>query len=110
MRNIIKSLKSEFAPVTVHAHCDIPCGIYDPAGAVLAQFAVPVESYTAPIGKLFVTVEPAAPSAAPTATPTMMATRAGSDPPSPWNRLPTPPNTAPSPVAGLSFADVLLIP
>ena len=40
MRNVIKSLKSEFAPITVHAHCDIPCGIYDPAGAVLAAKTV----------------------------------------------------------------------
>jgi anti-sigma-K factor RskA len=55
------------------ADADVPCGDFrsDPAGAVLAQFAVPVESYTAPIGKLFVTVEPAAPSAAPTG-PTVM--------------------------------------
>ena len=36
MRNIIKTLRAEFAPVCVHAHCDIPCGIYDPAGAVTA--------------------------------------------------------------------------
>ena len=52
---------------------DVPCGEFrsDPAGAVLAQFVVPVESYTAPIGKLFVTVEPEAPSAAPTG-PTVM--------------------------------------
>jgi len=52
---------------------DVPCGEFrsDPAGAVLAQFVVPVESYTAPIGKLFVTVEPAAPSAVPSG-PTVM--------------------------------------
>lgn len=39
---------------------DVPCGEFttNPEGAVLAQFVVPVESYTAPIGKLFVTVEP----------------------------------------------------
>src|SRR5262245_56828034 len=38
----------------------VPCGEFkaDQQGAVLAQFVVPVESYTAPIGKLFVTVEP----------------------------------------------------
>jgi hypothetical protein len=55
------------------ADTDVPCGEFrsDPAGAVLAQFAVPVESYTAPIGKLFVTVEPAAPSAVPSG-PTVM--------------------------------------
>jgi anti-sigma-K factor RskA len=52
---------------------DVPCGEFrsDQAGAVLAQFAVPVESYTAPIGRLFVTVEPATPSAVPTG-PTVM--------------------------------------
>jgi len=39
---------------------NVPCGEFkaDEQGAVLAQFVVPVESYTAPIGKLFVTVEP----------------------------------------------------
>jgi anti-sigma-K factor RskA len=36
-----------------------------PDGAVQAQFLVPVESYTAPIGKLFVTVEPAVPPTTP---------------------------------------------
>ena len=30
----------QFAPVTVHAHCDVPCGIYDPSGAVLAAKTV----------------------------------------------------------------------
>jgi hypothetical protein len=35
-------------------------------GAVEAQFAVPVESYTAPVRELFVTVEPAGPPGAPT--------------------------------------------
>src|SRR5262249_39722994 len=39
--------------------------------AVVAQFVVPVESYTAPISNLFVTVEPAAPSDVPTG-PTVM--------------------------------------
>ena len=39
----------------------VPCGDFraGPGGAVQAQFAVPVDAYTAPIGKLFVTVEPA---------------------------------------------------
>jgi hypothetical protein len=39
----------------------VPCGDFraGPDGAVLAQFAVPVDAYTAPIGELFVTVEPA---------------------------------------------------
>jgi len=52
---------------------DVPCGEFraDPAGAVLAQFVVPVESYTAPLGKLFVTVEPASLPATPTG-PTVM--------------------------------------
>ncbi len=40
MNSIIKKLTAEFASVTVHAHCDIPCGIYDPAGAVLAAKTV----------------------------------------------------------------------
>jgi anti-sigma-K factor RskA len=35
-------------------------------GDVQAQFAVPVESYTAPVRKLFVTVEPAGPPGVPT--------------------------------------------
>jgi len=39
----------------------VPCGDFRarPDGTVLAQFSVPVDAYTAPIGKLFVTVEPA---------------------------------------------------
>ena len=28
----MKNLFSEFTPVTVYAHCDVPCGIYDPSG------------------------------------------------------------------------------
>jgi len=31
---------------------------FAPDGTVQAQFQVPVDAYTAPIGKLFVTVEP----------------------------------------------------
>ena len=51
----------------------VPCGQFTSGadGAVVAQFVVPVESYTAPISKLFVTVEPAAPSDVPTG-PTVM--------------------------------------
>ena len=51
----------------------VPCGQFaaNAQGAVLAQFVVPVESYTAPIGKLFVTVEPAALPDRPTG-PTVM--------------------------------------
>jgi len=46
----------------------VPCGDFGvrPEGTVQAQFRVPVEAYTAPIGKLFVTVEANAPAAAPT--------------------------------------------
>ncbi len=52
---------------------DVPCGEFraDRTGAVLAQFVVPVESYTAPLGKLFVTVEPSSLPATPTG-PTVM--------------------------------------
>jgi anti-sigma-K factor RskA len=41
---------------------DVPCGQFrvDADGRSLTQFAVPVDSYTAPIAKLFVTVEPKA--------------------------------------------------
>jgi len=37
----------------------VPCGDFHPSpdGAVVAQFAVPVESYKGPVGQLFVTVE-----------------------------------------------------
>ena len=42
---------------------DVPCGDFArPDGSVVAQFPVPVESYTAPIGRLFVTVEAPTPS------------------------------------------------
>jgi anti-sigma-K factor RskA len=46
----------------------VPCGDFRAAadGTVLAQFSVPVDAYTAPIGKLFVTVEPAGPGERPT--------------------------------------------
>jgi anti-sigma-K factor RskA len=52
----------------------VECGQFNaPAdGITRTQFVVPVESYTAPIGKLFVTVEPSAPTPAPTG-PTVMA-------------------------------------
>ncbi|MFM9165553.1 MAG: superoxide dismutase, Ni [Candidatus Limnocylindrus sp.] len=36
----MRNLFAEFTPVTVHAHCDVPCGIYDPSGAVLAAKTV----------------------------------------------------------------------
>ena len=46
----------------------VPCGDFraQPDGRVLAQFSVPVDAYTAPIGKLFVTVEPAGAGEQPT--------------------------------------------
>ena len=46
----------------------VPCGDFRvrPDGAVTAQFPVPVETYTAPLGKLFVTEEPEPPPPAPT--------------------------------------------
>ena len=46
---------------------DVFCGDFraTPEGAVQAQFAVPVESYTAPLGGLFVTVEPTGPPTEP---------------------------------------------
>jgi nickel superoxide dismutase len=36
----MRNLFAEFAPVVVHAHCDVPCGIYDPSGAVIAAKTV----------------------------------------------------------------------
>jgi nickel superoxide dismutase len=37
----VTKLASLIAPKAVaHAHCDVPCGIYDPAGAVLAAQTV----------------------------------------------------------------------
>ena len=52
---------------------DVPCGdfVAGADGAVRAPFPVPVESYTAPIAGLFVTVEPRAQSDHPTG-PTVM--------------------------------------
>ena len=49
------------------------CGEFgvDPAGTIVAQFPVPVESYTAPIAKLFLTSE-STPRAAAPAGPTVM--------------------------------------
>ena len=51
----------------------VPCGQFTAGkdGAVVSQFVVPVESYTAPIAKLFVTVESAAPADTPSG-PTVM--------------------------------------
>ena len=36
----MRNLFAEFKPVKVHAHCDVPCGIYDPSGAVVAAKTV----------------------------------------------------------------------
>jgi nickel superoxide dismutase len=36
----MRNLFAEFTPVTVHAHCDVPCGIYDPSSAVVAAKTV----------------------------------------------------------------------
>ena len=51
----------------------VPCGQFTASreGTVVAQFVVPVESYTAPIAQLFLTVEPSALPEAPTG-PTVM--------------------------------------
>ncbi len=51
----------------------VPCGAFKVTaeGQAIAQFAVPVDAYTAPIGRLFLTVEPAALPPAPTG-PTAM--------------------------------------
>jgi anti-sigma-K factor RskA len=53
---------------------DVRCGdfVASADGAVRAPFPVPVESYTAPIARLFVTVEPRAASGGPTG-PTVLA-------------------------------------
>ena len=46
----------------------VPCGDFRtrPDGSVTAQFPVPVETYTAPLGQLFVTEEPDPPPSVPT--------------------------------------------
>jgi anti-sigma-K factor RskA len=50
------------------AEKSVPCGDFAAAGdgTVQVQFRVPVEQYTAPLGKLFVTVEPRGPGDRPT--------------------------------------------
>jgi hypothetical protein len=52
---------------------DVPCGDFavEAGGRVLAQFVVPVESYTAPLGALFVTVEASGEGTAPSGPPVM---------------------------------------
>ncbi|MFM2097520.1 MAG: superoxide dismutase, Ni [Chloroflexota bacterium] len=40
MSNIISSFMRALTPVVVSAHCDVPCGIYDPSGAVVAAKTV----------------------------------------------------------------------
>ena len=34
------NLKSRFTPQDAHAHCDVPCGIYDPHLAQIAAHTV----------------------------------------------------------------------
>ena len=34
--NLVKNIKSIFSPTNIYAHCDIPCGIYDPIAAKIA--------------------------------------------------------------------------
>jgi anti-sigma-K factor RskA len=52
---------------------DVPCGDFgaNAAGTIVSQFAVPVDSYVAPISKLYVTVEPTPPPPHPSG-PTVM--------------------------------------
>ena len=38
--NLVKNIKSIFAPTNIYAHCDIPCGIYDPIAAKIAAQTV----------------------------------------------------------------------
>jgi len=38
--NLIKNIKSIFSPTNIYAHCDIPCGIYDPIAAKIAAQTV----------------------------------------------------------------------
>lgn len=56
----------------------VECGqfVVPADGVTRTQFVVPVESYTAPIGKLFVTVEPSSPTPAPTGPTVMESTAA----------------------------------
>lgn len=55
---------------------DVPCGDFGLRrdGRVLAQFVVPVESYTAPLAELFVTVEPSGAGTAPSGPTVMQST------------------------------------
>ena len=40
LAKVIKSLEGVATPVTVSAHCDLPCGVYDPAQARLEADSV----------------------------------------------------------------------
>jgi nickel superoxide dismutase len=40
MKALLKILDTAFPPAIIHAHCDIPCGIYDPHNAQLAAHTV----------------------------------------------------------------------
>jgi nickel superoxide dismutase len=33
LSSILEALDRRFPPITAHAHCDLPCGVYDPAQA-----------------------------------------------------------------------------
>lgn len=40
LKQVLEDALDWWAPITVWAHCDIPCGIYDPHGAQLAALTV----------------------------------------------------------------------
>ena len=40
LKTIATQVKNWFPAPTVHAHCDGPCGVYDPASARIAAEAV----------------------------------------------------------------------
>lgn len=40
LSTVISTLKARFPAPTVHAHCDGPCGVYDPSSARIAAEAV----------------------------------------------------------------------
>ena len=40
LRSVFKQVRTWLAPSVVYAHCDIPCGIYDPHGAQIAALTI----------------------------------------------------------------------
>ncbi len=54
----------------------VPCGQFnaDERGAVVSQFVIPVDAYTAPVGQLFLNVEPAEQGPHPVGTTVMVST------------------------------------